>query len=151
MEYKHFEDAFVELGLFNQTPDKVKNKLQEADKDLDRRESRLSADEKRIYDALDRYVDHSPSRPPFGPLKPSSLPSSSSSSSSSGTDLAEDYYEAAGTVKILRERLLNKQIQQLQDLSLRHNDIEIRKSPQPPEKDFRKGHLSTSVLYTRSF
>jgi hypothetical protein len=147
-EYKQFEDAFLELGKFNHGLDEVENTLQEADRDLDVRESRLSRDEKKIYEALGRYVEHSPSRSHVGPPKPLSRRSSSSSSSDMTEPLAAEYYEMAGTVKILRERLHNKQVQHLQDVSVRQNDIELGKSPQPPEKEFRKGYfIELSALY----
>jgi hypothetical protein len=150
-EYKLFEEAFAELGKLNHHLDEVESTLQKADRDLDVRESRLSTDERKIYEALGRYVEHSPSRDQIGPPKPSSRRSSSSSSSSSNATepLATEYYESAGTVKILRERLHNKQVQHLQDVSLRQNLIEVGKLPQPPEKVFRKGYyVDLSALYS---
>ncbi|QDS69657.1 hypothetical protein FKW77_009449 [Venturia effusa] len=151
VEYKYFEDAFAELGVFNQNLDKMENKLQEADKDLDKGESKLSVEEKKVYNALTRYVEHSPSRPLIvsEPPKMPSLQSSSDSSSSSDSEpLAEEYYGAAGTVKILHDRLHNRQIQHLQDESVRQIDMELGKTLHPPEKEFRKGYLiGLSALY----
>jgi hypothetical protein len=149
-EITQLEDAFLELGKYDQHLSLVEEKLQQADRDLDVRESRLSADEKKVYDALGRYVEHSPSHSPARPPKPRSRRSSSSSSDSSiATEpMAREYYTMAGTVKILRERLHNKQVQHLQDILLRQNDMELGRSLQPPEKDFRKTYfIDLSALY----
>lgn len=144
-EYLQFEEAFSEMGKLNKSLNEVEAKLQQVDKDLDLRELKLSVDEKRIFKALRKLADFSPSHSQVRPPRPPSTHSSSSTSTARTDPRASKYYERAGAVKILRERLHNKQVQHLQDLSTRQIELELGRPLRPPEKTFQNTYYAELI------
>lgn len=142
-EVQLVDEAFREMEPLGEGLINVETRLRQAENDLSSRESRLATDETHIYQSLSYLVGSSPSHSTVHPPELRSRSSSSNTSTVLTEPLARQYYDMAGTVKNLRERLHNMQVQHLQEVSARQNDLESGRILHPPEKEFQKRYYIT--------
>jgi hypothetical protein len=124
--------------------------LQQEEAELNIRETELYEGETNMYNELGRIAGKFPSiSRGKQPARHKTSHSTRSTSTARTHPRARRYYDRAGDVKNLRERLHNLQAQHHQDIVIRQNHKEVGQSVFPSEKTFRKRYLNALVTLVR--
>lgn len=118
-EFHTLHAAVQRSKKLNEILEDMESILQQNTKDLNLKESELYRKEKRVYKKLAESVGFTPQPPDLWASKPAPARSTNSTSTTKTHPQARRYYDAAGKVKLMRDRIHNMQVQQRQDLASR--------------------------------
>jgi hypothetical protein len=136
-EFHALQEAVQEAVELGRVLGGMELKLQEATRNLIAKESELHRKEKTVYKRLARLTRSTHQSPSIREKQPKSVRSASSKSTARTHPRARKYYDRAGEVKILRERIHNMQVQHRQDLASRQMQREAGHIVKVPERLFQ--------------